>query len=110
MFGVGATHTVGVAAGFHFNSAMFRISAVFDRLPKSLAGCSHSEACCEHGASARYRKSKGKAWQRQQLHDIRTEVNAIKHEAIGVYKGRRANLNTARAAVNQVLELAEVLA
>jgi hypothetical protein len=97
-------------AGFHFNSAMFRISAVFDRLPKSLAGCKHGEACCEHGAAARYHKVKGKAWQNQQLHDIRKEVNAIKHEAIGVYKGRQANLNAACAAVNQILDLAEALA
>ena len=96
-------------AGFHFNSAMFRISAVFDRLPKTLAGCAHGEACCEHGAAAKYRKAKGKAWPNQQLHDIRREVNAIKHEAIGVYRGRRANLNAALAAVNQVLDLAEAL-
>ncbi len=97
-------------AGFHFNSAMFRLSAVFDRLPKSLAGCSHGEGCCEHGAGARYRKLKGKAWPNQQLHDIRKEVNAIKHEAIGVYKGRRANLSAALAAVNQILDLTEALA
>lgn len=97
-------------AGFHFNSAMFRISAVFDRLPKSLAGCKHGEACCEHGAAARYQKAKGKAWQKQQLNDIRKEVNAIKHEAIGVYRGRKANLNAALAAVSQILELAETLA
>ena len=45
----------------------------------------------------------------QQLHDIRKEVNAIKHEAIGVYRGRKANLNAALAAVNQILELAEAL-
>ena len=44
-------------AGFHFNSAMFRISAVFDRLPKALGGCGHGERCCEHGASAKYRKA-----------------------------------------------------
>ncbi len=97
-------------AGFHFNSAMFRISAVFDRLPKSLAGCKHGEGCCEHGAAARYRKTKGKRWRSQQLHEIRREVNAIKHEAIGVYKGRRANLNAGLAAVNQILDLAEALA
>jgi hypothetical protein len=96
-------------AGFHFNSAMFRISAVFDRLPKSLASCKYGEACCQHGAAARYQKAKGKAWQMQQLHDIRKEVNAIKHEAIGVYRGRKANLNAALAAVNQILELAEAV-
>jgi uncharacterized membrane protein len=95
-------------AGFHFNSAMFRISAVFDRLPRAFAGCPHGEACCEHGAAAQYRKAKGKAWPNQQLHDIRKEVNSIKHEAIGVYRGTRANLNAALAAVNQVLDLAAV--
>lgn len=96
-------------AGFHFNSAMFRISAVFDRLPKSLAGCKHGEACCEHGVAAKYRKAKGKVWQNQYLHGIRKEVNAIKHDAIGVYKGRRADLNAALAAVEEVIELAEAL-
>ena len=96
-------------AGFHVISAMFRISAVFDRLPKALAGCKHGESCCEHGAGARYRKAKGKAWPNQQLHAIRKEVNAIKHEAIGVYKGRQANLNAAFSAVSQVLDLAEAV-
>jgi hypothetical protein len=96
-------------AGFHFNSAMFRISAAFDRLPKSPGGCAHGEACCEHGAAARYRKAKGKAWRNQQLHDIRKEVNAIKHEAIGIYEGRQATFNNALAAVNQILDLAEAL-
>lgn len=32
-------------AGFHFNSAMFRISAVFDRLPRALACCRPSSTC-----------------------------------------------------------------
>lgn len=35
-------------------------------------------------------------------------INA-KHEAIGVYKGRRATFNNALAAVNQILDLAEAL-
>lgn len=92
-------------AGFHFNNAMFRISAIFDRLPKALAGDSNR-------AAAEYLKRRGSAWVNTDAHAIRTQVNDLKHEPHGTYVGRKpdADMPTALAAVNQMLDLARALA
>jgi hypothetical protein len=88
-------------AGFHFNSAMFRISAVLDRLPRALGG--HSVA------SGRYQKKTGKAWQNKEAHEIREEVNRLKHEPSGIFGTRRSALTAAITAVDQLVHLAETL-
>jgi hypothetical protein len=88
-------------AGFHFNSAMFRISAVLDRLPKALGG--HA------GATNRYQKKTGKPWQNKEAHEIRQEVNRLKHKASGVFGKRRSALAAAIIAVDQLVHLAEAL-
>jgi hypothetical protein len=88
-------------AGFHFNNALFRISAVFDRLPKALGG---------HAAARQaYAKRTGHAWEDKEAHDIRDEVNDLKHKASGVFRKRRRVLKDATAAIDQLLELAETL-
>lgn len=88
-------------AGFHFNSAMFRISAVLDRLPKAFGG---------HTAAAnKYLKKTGKPWQNKEAHEIRREVNRLKHKASGAFGGRRSALTAATTAVEQLLHLAETL-
>ena len=88
-------------AGFHFNNAMFRISAVLDRLPKAFGG---------HTAAAnRYRKKTGTAWTSTEAHEIRKEVNRLKHKASGVFGKRRSALKAAITAVDQLLHLAETL-
>ncbi len=88
-------------AGFHFNSALFRISAVFDRLPKSFGG--HALA------RSRYQKKKGKAWDDASAHAVRLEVNRLKHKASGVFGKRRKAFDEAKLAVEQLLDLAEAL-
>lgn len=90
-------------AGFHFNSAMFRISAVFDRLPKAVA-------CCHVSAASAYQKKTRRSWKKTDAHAIRQQVNDLKHQRSGLYKGRRADLKTAIAAIQELLELAETLA
>lgn len=89
-------------AGFHFNSGMFRISAVFARLPEALSG-SHERA------KNAYLTKTGKPWENTDAHAIREEVNALKHDEQGVYARRLADLPTALLAVGQLLELAETL-
>jgi hypothetical protein len=86
--------------GFHFNNAMFRISAVFDRLPKAVA-------CCQLTATKIYQKNTRRTWKRKDAHAIREQVNIFKHSAGGLYKGRRADLKVALSAVEELLELAE---
>lgn len=88
-------------AGFHFNSAIFRISAVLDRLPKALGG--HT------GAARRYQRKTGKSWQNKEAHEIREEVNRLKHKASGIFAKRRSALTAAITAVAQLLHLAETL-
>jgi hypothetical protein len=88
-------------AGFHFNNAMFRISALLDRLPKALGG--HTTA--ESG----YQKKTGKTWENKEAHEIRKEVNQLKHKASGLFGERRSALKVAITAVEQLLHLAETL-
>lgn len=88
-------------AGFHFNNALFRISAVFDRLPKALGG--------HEAARKAYLKWKNHAWQDKEAHDLRDEVNHLKHKASGLFRRRRRILKDATRAVEQLLDLAETL-
>jgi hypothetical protein len=91
-------------AGFHFNSALFRISALFDRLPKAIT-------CCHTSAAAAYLQKAGKPWDKRDAHRIRKQVNRIKHEPGGSFVARSPNADfaTAVAAVKQLLELAKTL-
>ncbi len=94
-------------AGFHFNSAMFRISAIFDRLPKLLGGGNDKTAYQK--AAAAYLKKTGNPWVNKDAHDIREEVNALKHDVGGVFKARGEDMSTALPALDQLLTLAEAL-
>jgi hypothetical protein len=87
-------------AGFHFNNALFRISAVFDRLPKAFG------AMLQHGRRMPSGKGCG---QDKEAHDIRDEVNDLKHKASGVFRKRRRVLKDATTAIDQLLDLAETL-
>ncbi len=88
-------------AGFHFNNAMFRISAMLDRLPTALAG-SHAQAANTYNAK------QGKAWHNENAHKIRDEVNTVKHKG-GLWAGRKADIATAMSALNELIDLAEAL-
>jgi hypothetical protein len=90
-------------AGFHFNSAIFRISAVFDRLPKAVA-------CCHLSAKSAYLKKNGGQWKNTDAHAIREEVNRLKHTPKGLFTGRLKDFAVGLSAVKQLLELAETLA
>jgi hypothetical protein len=87
-------------AGFHFNSAMFRISAIYHRLPQSLGG--HNKA------KKIYRDKTGRDWAHDKAAAISAEVNQLKHHR-GTFGGRRQELKDATAAVEQLIDLAEVL-
>ena len=89
-------------AGYHFNSSMFRTSAVFDRLPKALAG-SHASA------AAQYKAKTGHDWVNSHAHLIRDEVNRVKHNADGVFKKREQAIGTLMRAFDELLHLAETL-
>jgi hypothetical protein len=67
--------------GYHFNSALFRISAIFDRLPKALT-------CCHVTSEAAYRTKKGIPWDKKYAHKIRKQVNRMKHVPGGTFPAR----------------------
>lgn len=87
-------------AGFHFNSAIFRLSAIYHRLPQSLGG--HKKAMKS------YREKTGRDWAHDKAAAISGEVNQLKHHQ-GTFTGRRQELKDATAAVEQLIDLAEVL-
>jgi hypothetical protein len=89
-------------AGFHFNSAMFRVSAVFDRMPKALAS-SHASA------AAQYKAKTGTDWVNTDAHLIRDEVNKVKHDAEGVFKKREQAMSALMKALDELLHLTETL-
>jgi hypothetical protein len=49
-------------------------------------------------------------WQNKEAHDIRKEVNRLKHKASGIFGKRRSALTAAITAVEQLVHLAETLA
>lgn len=106
---VGEVRRVGTwMAGFHFNSGMFRLSAVFARLVIRLGG-KPKEQDARAEAEKAFLKKKGVAWVNKEANDIRREVNSLKHEVGGVFKGRAQDLGTALTALDQLLTLVEEL-
>lgn len=95
-------------AGFHFNSGMFRISAVFARLVIRF-GAHKKEQFARSRAANAFQQKTGTAWVDGDAHAIRDEVNTLKHEVGGVFKGRAADMSTALSALDQLLRLAEAI-
>jgi len=95
-------------AGFHFNNAIFRISAVFARLVIRFGGKPKEQDAREEAEKA-FLKKKGAPWANKEANAVRKEVNTLKHEVGGVFKGRAEDLTTALTALDQLLTLAEAL-
>ncbi len=95
-------------AGFHFNSGMFRISAVYARLVIRFGGKPREQDARAEADRKFLAKTNG-AWVHKEADDIRVEVNTLKHEVGGVFGGRAADMSTALPALDQLLTLAEAL-
>lgn len=83
-------------AGFYFNSAIQRIAASFDRIPK-LLGAS--------GPNARSRMAKVSAQKNIAWDKVYEEVNAFKHDIEGRASGRTVTLEEAVAALGEIVQL-----
>lgn len=99
-------------AGFHFNSALFRLAATYHRALKVVTGNEsnrkiYRDDLLEH-AMASYKKWTGANWKHAELDEIYDEVNYLKHEAEGIYQERKVTLEEARLGVEEVLGLLEV--
>jgi hypothetical protein len=83
-------------AGFYFNSAIQRMAASFDRIPK-LLGASGQNA---RSRMTRVSPQKNIAWDK-----VYEEVNALKHDIDGRASGRTVTLEQAVAALVEIVHL-----
>lgn len=90
-------------AGFHLNSALFRESATYDRILATVV---------DEGSDLKSRRAKAQeryGWRSDNIHAIHGQVNALKHDRMGIHDGRRrdAGLTNAVAAFGELLALIE---
>lgn len=94
-------------AGFHFNSALFRLSATYHRVMKVIAGREGPIGKLLPEAQLQYRNAKHSNWQNSNIRTVHEEVNVLKHESSGVYSGRTVSFREAEAALGELIELLE---
>ncbi len=83
-------------AGFYFNSAIKRLAACFDRIPKLLRAS---------GANARERMKNVNTGSYAAWDKVYGEINAFKHEVAGKAAGRTVSLTEAVKAFEEVIAL-----
>ena len=100
-------------AGFHFNSALLRLSAVYHRSLKVVTGnigkgkMDIPPLLTELDDPSRFPKWAGHAWSRANVARVHREVNKFKHTAEGLNAGRDVPYAVAVEAVNELLVLLE---
>lgn len=90
------------SAGWHFNSALYRIASVYHRLLKLI----------ENGSDKRvgdlvkaYKDRTGEDWENTNTHKIHLQVNKLKHKSSGVYFSRSATFDEALKSIEELLSL-----
>jgi len=93
-------------AGFHLNSAMYRLSATYDRILKTVTDVSGDLAAMRNAAEKQFN------WKSKNIRGIHGQVTALKHDRRGAHDGRRrdAGLENAYGAVGELLSLTEAWA
>ena len=103
-------------AGFHFNSALFRLSAVYHRSLKIVTGQPKSRhrvgdendpGSLLSKAKKTYNGWRTHAWGNGSIKKVHKEVNGLKHTSAGIYWGRDVKETEAIWAVEELLELLE---
>jgi hypothetical protein len=93
-------------AGFHFNSAILRLSAVYHRILRVLTNDHRTEA---HVGELRnklaYAAWTGHPWSYANIQKVHDDVNVLKHDSGGVGRGRDAEYGHALDAVEELLNL-----
>ena len=99
-------------AGFHFNSAMFRMSAVYHRVLQIVTGKKGDVGTLRHEAEIFYRRWRGSTWAHGSLHAVHGQVTDLKHTPHGTFFGRRrgASYEGAVVGMSQLLDLIEAWA
>lgn len=97
-------------AGWHFNSALFRIAAVYHRLLKLTVGqptTTDNVPTLLPKVQALYQQWRKTRWSSDRVHAIHTEVNTLKHTPQGVHFGRTVTFEGAIASIAELLDLVE---
>ncbi len=99
-------------AGFHFNSGLLRLSAVYHRSLKVVTGNIGKKKdiptlLSELDEPTHFQKWAGHAWSRTNIAKVHKEVNDFKHTAEGLNAGRNVPYTVAVEAVEELLVLLE---
>jgi hypothetical protein len=94
-------------AGFHFNSALLRLAAVYHRGLKILTGAVDYVNPLLKKLDPIYRGWTGQPWSNINIDRLHHEVNDLKHTPHGLYSGRHVAYQEAIAAVDELLQLFE---
>jgi hypothetical protein len=94
-------------AGFHFNSALLRLAAVYHRALKILTGAGDYVNPLLTKLDPIYRGWTGQSWSNTNIDRLHHEVNDLKHSPQGLYGGRNVAYAVAVAAVDELLQLLE---
>jgi len=93
-------------AGFHFNSALFRIAATYHRGLKVVSGKETSGLW--KGQLLPIVEPAFPRWQHKELDKIHDEVNQLKHDGEGLFEARSVTRKQAELAVEELLTLFEL--
>jgi hypothetical protein len=94
-------------AGFHFNSALLRLAAVYHRGLKILTGAVGYVNPLLKKLDPLYRGWTGKSWSNSNIDRLHHEVNDLKHTPQGLFGGRNVAYAVAVEAVDELLQLFE---
>ncbi len=89
-------------AGFHFNSALFRTSAVYHRILKIIIEEEGDVPTLRAKAKERY-----KHWSSDYVQKVHKQVNELKHKPRGTHDRRTVGYQDALAAPGELLDLLE---
>lgn len=117
---IGKAHKIRMTgkwmAGFHFNSALFRLSAVYHRSLKVVTGQPRSRKCIGNDKDPKSLLSHAKkvytGWTSRardngNIRRVHGEVNDLKHTSAGTFWGRNVSERVAILAAKELLELWE---
>jgi hypothetical protein len=96
-------------AGFHFNSALFRMSSTYDRFLKIVTGKGGNVGTLRILAEELYKRWTGESWKNENIRAIHGQVTDLKHNPEGIYASRRsdAGFQNAFLAIGELLDLVE---
>jgi hypothetical protein len=93
-------------AGFHFNSALFRIAAAYHRGLKVVSGKGTSKRVLK-GDLLKIVEPAFPSWRHEKLEHIYREVNDLKHQASGLSHTRKVTWAQPKAGVEELIDLLE---